>query len=196
MWCGRNSAAVPIALLSGPGFAADDAAERIAARLSGNAFRLCASTDITGVEIGGALKNVLAIASGIVKGRELGESARAALIACGLAELGRFSAVFGGRPEMVASLSGLGGLVLTATSHQSRNLRFGLALGQGTPAGKLMAPDAPFSEGVFRATIAAQLSREKGIEMPITVAVAGIVEGTMSVDEAIDDLLARPLTGE
>ena len=129
-----------VALLSGPGFAADivrglptamtlasedvDAAERIAARLSGNAFRLYASTDVTGVEIGGSLKNVLAIACGIVEGRGLGESARAALIARGLAELGRFSAAFGGRPETVAGLSGLGDLVLTATSHQSRNLRF------------------------------------------------------------------------
>ena len=201
-----------IALLSGPGFAADivrglptamtlasddeDAAERIAARLSGNAFRLYASTDVTGVEIGGSLKNVLAIACGIVEGRGLGESARAALIARGLAELGRFSAAFGGRPETVAGLSGLGDLVLTATSHQSRNLRFGLALGQGTPAAELMAPDAPLSEGAFTATIAAQLSREKDIEMPITVAVARILEGAMSVDEAIDDLMNRPLTRE
>ncbi len=96
----------------------------------------------------------------------------------------------------MAGLSGLGDLVLTATSHQSRNLRFGLALGQGTPAAELMAPDAPLSEGAFTATIAAQLSREKDIEMPITVAVARILEGAMSVDEAIDDLMNRPLTRE
>ncbi len=201
-----------VALLSGPGFAADivrglptamtlaseddDAAERIAARLSGNAFRLYASTDVTGVEIGGSLKNVLAIACGIVEGRGLGESARAALIARGLAELGRFSAAFGGRPETVAGLSGLGDLVLTATSHQSRNLRFGLALGQGTAASELMAPGAPLSEGAFTATIAAQLSREKDMDVPITMAVARILEGAISVEEAIDDLMNRPLTRE
>ena len=138
----------------------------------------------------------MAIACGIVESRDLGESARAALIARGLAELGRFSAAFGGRPETVAGLSGLGDLVLTATSHRSRNLRFGLALGQGTPAADLMAPEAPLSEGAFTATIAAQLSREKGIEMPITVAVARILEGAMSVDEAIDALMNRPLTRE
>jgi len=201
-----------IAVLSGPGFAADIAnglptamtlacadaarAARIAERLSGTAFRLYASTDVIGVEIGGALKNVLAIACGIVEGRGLGESARAALIARGLAELGRFSAAHGGRPETIAGLSGLGDLVLTATSHQSRNLRFGLALGMGAEPEELMAPDAPLSEGVFTATIAAKISRDKRIDMPITQAVAGILDDGRSIDDTIQALMNRPLTRE
>jgi glycerol-3-phosphate dehydrogenase (NAD(P)+) len=201
-----------IAVLSGPGFAADIArglptamtlactngncAESITAQLSGNTFRLYASTDVIGVEIGGALKNVLAIACGIVEGRGLGESARAALIARGLAELGRFSAAHGGRPETIAGLSGLGDLVLTATSHQSRNLRFGLALGKGAEPAALMAPDAPLSEGAFTATIAAKISRDKQIDMPITMSVARILDGTFAIDDAIDALMNRPLTTE
>ncbi len=208
----QEAADHPIAVLSGPGFAGDIArglptamtlasadagtAERIAGLLSGSAFRLYASTDVTGVEIGGSLKNVLAIACGIVEGRGLGESARAALIARGLSELGRFSAAHGGRPETVAGLSGLGDLVLTATSHQSRNLRFGLALGRGVAPADLMAPGAPLSEGAFTATIAAQLSREKGIDMPITDAVARIVQGTLTIDAAVDELMNRPLKRE
>lgn len=131
----------PIAVLSGPGFAGEIArglptaltlachdlqlAEGLAAKLSNNRFRLYASNDVRGVETGGALKNVLAIACGIVEGRGLGESARAALIARGLAELMRFAAAHGGKADTIAGLSGLGDLVLTATSHQSRNLRFG-----------------------------------------------------------------------
>lgn len=202
----------PVAVLSGPGFAADiarglptamtlacsnaDRAERLAKQLSGNTFRLYASTDVIGVEIGGALKNVLAIACGIVEGRGLGESARAALIARGLAELGRFSAAHGGRPETIAGLSGLGDLVLTATSHQSRNMRFGLALGRGAAPASLMAPDAPLSEGAFTATIAAKISRDRQIDMPITECVARILDGALSIDDAIDALMNRPLTKE
>lgn len=203
---------VTIAVLSGPGFAADiarrlptamtlacldaDRAEKLTQQLSSSTFRLYASTDVTGVEIGGALKNVLAIACGIVEGRGLGESARAALIARGLAELGRFSSSYGGRPETIAGLSGLGDLVLTATSHQSRNMRFGLALGRGATPASLMAPDAPLSEGAFTATIAAKISRERQIPMPITECVARILDGTLSIDNAIDALMNRPLTKE
>lgn len=208
----REARKATIAVLSGPGFAADIArglptamtlacreaghADRLTKKLSGNTFRLYASTDVVGVEIGGALKNVLAIACGIVEGRGLGDSARAALIARGLAELGRFSAAHGGRPETIAGLSGLGDLVLTATSHQSRNLRFGLALGRGASPASMMAPDAPLSEGAFTATIAAKISRDRQIDMPITECVARILDTTLSIDGAIDALMNRPLTKE
>lgn len=208
----RQADNMTIAVLSGPGFAADIArglptamtlacqdaarAEQLTNLLSGNTFRLYASTDVIGVEIGGALKNVLAIACGIIEGRGLGESARAALIARGLAELSRFSAAHGGRSETIAGLSGLGDLVLTATSHQSRNMRFGLALGRGASPASLMAPDAPLSEGAFTATIAAKISRDRQIDMPITQCVAGILDATLSIDDAIDALMNRPLTTE
>ena len=201
-----------ISVLSGPGFAKDiasglptamtlacadaDRASGLAERLSGSAFRIYASTDVIGVGLGGALKNVLAIACGIVEGRGLGESARAALIARGLAELGRFSAAHGGRAETIAGLSGLGDLVLTATSHQSRNFRFGLALGMGAEPEELAAPEAPLSEGVFTATIAAKISRDKQIDMPIVQAVAGILEDGRSIDETIQALMNRPLGRE
>ena len=202
----------PVAVLSGPGFAADIArglptamtlaaadigiAKDAAQRLSGNTFRLYASGDVIGVEIGGSLKNVLAIACGIVEGRGLGESARAALIARGLAELMRFAEAHGAERETIRGLSGLGDLVLTATSRQSRNLRFGIALGEGRAPGELMAPGAPLSEGAFTAGIAARISRDKNIDMPITQAVAAIIDGKMGVEEAIDGLMNRPLRSE
>ena len=202
----------PVAVLSGPGFAADiagglptamtlaagdkSAAEALAERLSGNRFRLYASDDLFGVQTGGALKNVLAIACGIVEGRGLGDSARAALIARGLAELMRFSAAHGGRARTVSGLSGLGDLVLTATSHQSRNLRFGIALGKGQGPDALMAPGAPLSEGAFTATVAAKISLEKQIDMPITQEVAAILRGESSVEEAVENLMTRPLKSE
>ncbi|WP_419906954.1 NAD(P)H-dependent glycerol-3-phosphate dehydrogenase [Hoeflea sp.] len=202
----------PVAVLSGPGFAADiaralptamtlasasrQAAESLVGRLSGNRFRLYASDDLFGVQTGGALKNVLAIGCGIVEGRGLGDSARAALIARGLAELMRFSAAHGGRARTVSGLSGLGDLVLTATSHQSRNLRFGLALGEGRQPSELMAPGAPLSEGAFTATIAAKISLENQIDMPITQEVAAILRGETGVDEAVENLMTRPLKSE
>mgnify|MGYP001811653752 FL=1 len=200
------------AVLSGPGFAADIArglptamtiacedmtvAERLAGQISRGTFRLYASDDVRGVETGGALKNVLAIASGIVEGRGLGESARAALIARGLAELMRFARAHGGRARTVSGLSGLGDLVLTATSHQSRNLRFGLALGQGQPLDAVMAPDAPLSEGAFTASVAAAISADKQIDMPITQAVAAILDGKLGIEDAVSDLMTRPLKSE
>lgn len=202
----------PAAILSGPGFAADMArglptamtiasvrkgvAENLAGHISGGTFRLYASDDVVGVETGGALKNVLAIACGIVEGRGLGESARAALIARGLAELMRFAQAHGGAARTVSGLSGLGDLVLTATSHQSRNLRFGLALGKGAPLDELMAPQAPLSEGTFTALVAARISTEKNIDMPITQAVAAILRGKLGIDEAVDALMTRPLKSE
>ncbi len=196
-------------VLSGPGFAADIAkglptamtlasqtleeAEAMAATLSRRTFRLYASLDMTGVQYCGALKNVFAIAAGIVIGAGLGESARAALIARGLAELTRFLAATGGLPETAAGLAGLGDLVLTATSLQSRNCRFGMAIGRGEPLDALSAPGQPLVEGVAAAVAASRAAHAAGIEMPVTDAVAAIVTGRLDVDSAVDALLSRPL---
>jgi len=199
----------PVAVLSGPGFAADIAkglptamaiaaadmavAERLASAISGRTFRLYASSDRVGVQLGGALKNVLAIACGIVEGAGIGDSARAALIARGLAEMSRFVVAKGGQADTVRGLSGLGDLVLTATSHQSRNLRFGIALGRGEtvdPAhGELV-------EGAFAAAVASRLALTLGVSMPITDAVSAIIEGKLGIAEAIDQLMTRPITTE
>lgn len=196
-----------IAVLSGPGFAADIAsglptamalaakdlglAERIAQSLSGASFRLYASDDRIGVQLGGALKNVLAIACGIVEGAGLGDSARAALIARGLAEMSRLATSLGGQAETISGLSGLGDLVLTATSHQSRNLRFGYGLGRGEPVA-----DGKLVEGAFAASVAAQLAKQHNIEMPITEAVAAIIDGKLDIATAIHELMTRPITTE
>ncbi len=201
-----------VALLSGPGFAGEIAAglptamslactdaqeaDWLAAALSTDTFRLYATADVTGVGIGGALKNVIAIACGIVEGRRLGESARAALIARGLAELGRFAAAHGARAETLSGLSGLGDLVLTATSRQSRNLRFGIALGEGRMPHEMMREGAPLAEGAWTAAIAARLAAAKGIEVPITAAVAALIAQKASVDDVIQGLLARRLKRE
>jgi glycerol-3-phosphate dehydrogenase (NAD(P)+) len=202
----------PVSVLSGPGFANDIArglptamtianrdariAERSALVLSGDSFRLYASADVAGVEIGGALKNVLAIACGIVAGARLGQSARAALIARGLAELTRFAAVHGGRVETISGLSGLGDLVLTATSDQSRNYRYGMSLGEGARPAELNEPGKPLCEGAFTASVAAGVARARGVDMPITQAVAAIVEESITVGEAVSALMSRPLRPE
>ncbi|VVT00143.1 NAD(P)H-dependent glycerol-3-phosphate dehydrogenase [Rhizobium sp. EC-SD404] len=203
---------LPISVLSGPGFAADMAnglptamtlasadrarAEATSAALSGDSFRLYASGDVAGVEIGGALKNVLAIAAGIVDGAALGQSARAALIARGLAEMTRFAAAFGGKAETIAGLSGLGDLVLTATSEQSRNFRFGRAIGQGVPPKDLSQPGQPLTEGAFTAAVACDLARQAGIELPIANAVSDVIEGRLTVGQAMEHLMRRPLRSE
>lgn len=198
-----------IAVLSGPGFAADIArglptAMVIAARtpeigaalaqaLSGPTFRLYPSTDRIGVQLGGALKNVLAIACGIIEGAKLGDSARAALISRGLAELSRFVAGHGGEGSTVTGLSGLGDLVLTGTSHQSRNLRFGIALGR---EGNAASWSGDLVEGAFAASVASGVAAAKGIDMPITDAVARIIDGSLDVKTAIGQLMTRPITQE
>jgi glycerol-3-phosphate dehydrogenase (NAD(P)+) len=197
----------PAAVLSGPGFAADiaaglptamtiaaagiETAAMLAETLSGRTFRLYASNDRIGVQLGGALKNVLAIACGVVEGSALGDSARAALISRGLAEMSRLVVALGGEAETVSGLSGLGDLVLTATSHQSRNLRFGIALAQARAAqgGELV-------EGAFAASVAARLAREHGIEMPITEAVAAIIDGKLDTRTAMEQLMTRPIRNE
>jgi glycerol-3-phosphate dehydrogenase (NAD(P)+) len=201
--------AVP-AVLSGPSFAADVARglptavtlaapdAEIAAALSqaiGSAtFRPYHSTDVRGVELGGAAKNVLAIASGIVAGRALGASAAAALVTRGFAELTRFGQAYGARPETMMGLSGLGDLILTCSTPQSRNFSFGVALGKGE------RPDAgahgKLAEGAYTAPVLTEMAREKNVDMPIASAVAAVVAGRMSVDDAIAALLARPIKAE
>ncbi|MBK1624585.1 NAD(P)H-dependent glycerol-3-phosphate dehydrogenase [Afifella marina] len=201
-----------IGALSGPGYAAEIArglptavtvaaseiavAERVAATLSSDSFRAYASDDIIGAELGGSLKNVIAIAAGIVEGRRLGESARAALVTRGLAEMSRLGARMGARPETFMGLSGLGDLMLTAMSRQSRNTSFGIALAEGRSVAELTAPDKPLAEGAFTAAIAARLAREHGIDMPITSAVAAVLSGRLALDEAIAALVSRPLKQE
>jgi glycerol-3-phosphate dehydrogenase (NAD(P)+) len=198
-----------IAVLSGPGFAADiakglptamalaaghmETAERIAIALSSRTFRLYPASDRVGVQLGGALKNVLAIACGIVEGAGLGDSARAALISRGLAEMSRLVAAKGGEAGTVRGLSGLGDLVLTATSHQSRNLRYGIALGRGDMAD---AGHGTLVEGAFAASVASRLSREFAVDMPITEAVAAIIDGSLDIPAAIEQLMTRPITTE
>ena len=200
----------PPAVLSGPSFAADvsrglptavtlaaadeDLARDIAAALAGPAFRLYHSTDIRGVEIGGAAKNALAIGCGIAAGKGLGASAGAALIARGFAELSRFGRAFGARPETLMGLSGLGDLVLTCGSAQSRNFSFGLALGSGESPS--VAARGKLAEGAFTAPVLVAMAREKGVELPICAAVEAIISGRIGVDEAVEALMARPSKAE
>lgn len=200
----------PVAILSGPSFAEDVArglptavtlaareapvAAALAAALSGPSFRLYHGTDVRGVEIGGAAKNVLAIACGIVQGRGLGESAKAALIARGFAELMRFARAYGGLPETLMGLSGLGDLVLTCGSAQSRNFAFGERLGRGAAVAE--ASGGKLAEGAFTATVLVDLARAKRIDMPIAEAVDALVAGRLTVDGAIEALMTRPLRAE
>jgi glycerol-3-phosphate dehydrogenase (NAD(P)+) len=200
--------ATPV-ILSGPSFAADVARglptavtlaaadEALAAALAkaiGSAtFRPYRSTDVRGVELGGAAKNVLAIAAGIVTGRGLGASALAALTTRGFAELARFGRAYGAKPETMTGLSGLGDLLLTCSSPQSRNFSFGIELGRG------QKPDdihGGLAEGVFTAPVLLAMARERAIDMPIATAVAALLDGRLTVDAAIESLLARPLKAE
>ena len=194
------------AILSGPSFAADVArglptavtiaasnagvAEALAHAMNAGTFRPYHSTDVRGVELGGATKNVLAIAAGIVHGRGLGASALAAMTTRGFAELVRFGRACGARTETMMGLSGLGDLILTCGTPQSRNFSCGVALGRGeAPSGKL-------AEGVFTAPVLLEMARDKGIDMPISAAVAAVLQGSLTVDAAIESLLTRPLKSE
>jgi glycerol-3-phosphate dehydrogenase (NAD(P)+) len=198
------------AILSGPSFAADVArglptavtlaasdgklAGDLAQAIASASFRPYHSTDVRGVEIGGATKNVLAIAAGIVTGRGLGASAAAALTTRGFAELVRFGKAYGAKPETMTGLSGLGDLILTCSSPQSRNFSFGVALGKGEkPDG---AAQGKLAEGAFTAPVLLEMAREKNIEMPISVAIAAVLAEKLSVDKAIKSLLTRPIKSE
>jgi glycerol-3-phosphate dehydrogenase (NAD(P)+) len=202
--------AVP-AILSGPGFAEDVArglptavtlaaqdetlARALARAVSSPTFRPYHSTDVRGVEIGGAAKNVLAIAAGIVAARKLGTGALAALTTRGFAELARFGRAFGARGETLTGLSGLGDLILTCLSPQSRNFSLGLALGQGRTVEEAHR-DGKLAEGMFTASVLVEMANERGVEMPIASAVAAVLDGRISVDVAIESLLTRPLRAE
>lgn len=195
------------AVLTGPSFAADIArflptaltlacaddarGAGLQAALATPSLRLYRTTDVTGAELGGALKNVIAIAAGIVAGAGLGDSARAALITRGFAEMNRLAGRLGARPETLSGLSGLGDLVLTCSSLQSRNYRFGHALG----AAEAFDP-AITVEGAATARAAADLARRLGLEMPITEMVARLVAREITVEKAVAALLARPLREE
>ncbi len=197
------------AILSGPSFAADVArglptavtlaardealAAELARAIGSASFRPYHSTDVRGVEIGGAAKNVLAIAAGVVAGRELGASAAAALTTRGFAELARFGRAYGARAETMMGLSGLGDLLLTCSSPQSRNFSFGAALGRGQRPSEI---HGGLAEGVFTAPALLEMARERGVDMPISAAVAALLDERMSVGEAIESLLTRPLRAE
>jgi len=174
----------------------DAVAAGLAQRIARPGFRPYRSTDVIGAEIGGAVKNVLAIACGVVEGAGLGKNARAALIARGFAEMTRFGLARGARQETLAGMSGLGDLVLTCSSEQSRNFSLGLGLGQGKSAASLMADRRTVAEGAFTAPVLVQAAQAAGVEMPISEAVASLLEGKASVQTAIESLLARPLKEE
>jgi len=202
----------PIAVLSGPTFAhevaqglptavtlaAQDAslAERLRERLGQPAFRIYVSDDVAGAEIGGAVKNVLAIACGVVEGKGLGQNARAALIGRGFAEMTRFGLAYGARRETLAGLSGLGDLVLTCSSVSSRNYSLGKGLGEGRSAAELMADRRTVAEGAFTAPVLARLAHEKAIDMPIVDAVDALIAGRSTVDQVLGQLLSRPARAE
>lgn len=199
------------AVLSGPSFARDvannlptavtiaaraDIASRLALTLGRPAFRPYASEDLIGVALGGAAKNVYAIACGIVEGSGLGESARAATMSRGFAELLRLGAALGARSETLMGLSGLGDLVLTATSMSSRNFSFGHALGRGTPVSTAAAEGRPLAEGAATAPALVARAKKHGVELPIAEAVADVLKGALDVKGAVDRLLSRPLRTE
>ena len=201
--------AIP-AILSGPSFAADVArglptavtlaaadgklAGDLAQAIASASLRPYHSTDVRGVEIGGATKNVLAIAAGIVTGRGLGASAAAALTTRGFAELVRFGKAYGAKPETMTGLSGLGDLILTCSSPQSRNFSFGVALGKGEKLDG--AAHGKLAEGAFTAPVLLEMAREKNVDMPISAAVAAVLTEKLSVDAAIESLLTRPIKSE
>ncbi|MGL4398168.1 MAG: NAD(P)H-dependent glycerol-3-phosphate dehydrogenase [Hyphomicrobium sp.] len=203
---------VTLAVLSGPSFAADvarglPAALTLACRseatgkalttaLSSRQMRLYWSSDIVGAELGGAVKNVLAIAAGIVAGRELGASAHAALVTRGFAELRRFSEALGARPETMMGLAGLGDLILTCGSPQSRNMSLGRQLAEGRSLADILGARTAVTEGVHTVSAVVRLARAQGIDMPISEAVDAIISGRITVDDAIVGLMQRPLKSE
>ncbi len=200
---------LPLAVLSGPTFAAEVAkglpaaisiasndeklARNLCLKLGSRSLRPYPSTDMAGVEIGGAVKNVLAIACGIVVGRGLGENARAAMIARGLAEMMRLAVAVGGRPETITGLSGLGDLVLTCSSPQSRNMSLGLALGQGRKLQDVLAERHTVAEGVATARAVQRLADKHNVDMPICHAAYAILHDGKDVNATIEAMLARPL---
>ncbi|MCZ7594344.1 MAG: NAD(P)-dependent glycerol-3-phosphate dehydrogenase [Hyphomicrobium sp.] len=204
--------AITRAVLSGPSFAADVArglpaaltiacadeavGRLLAERLGSSTFRLYWTNDLVGVELGGAVKNVLAIAAGIVDGQGLGASAHAALVTRGFAEMRRLGKALGARPETLIGLSGLGDLILTCGSPQSRNMSLGRALGRGETLAQALAGKLAVTEGVYTAAAVRRIAEEKGVDMPICTAVCDVIDGRASVMDAIGQLMQRPLKAE
>ena len=202
----------PVMILSGPTFATDVAAglptavtlaahditnaQQVADTLSSECFRPYSGDDVVGPQIGGAIKNVLAIACGIAEGRGFGDNARAALITRGIAELTRLCVAKGGRAETMMGLSGMGDLVLTCTSKQSRNYSLGVALGEGNTLAGILGERNSIAEGVYTASAAVALAAKLNVEMPITASVDALLNRGAEIDTVIDTLLARPLRHE
>ena len=202
-----------LAVLSGPTFAHEVAAglptavtlacaggeaqwQRLSQAMARPSFRLYYSDDVTGAEIGGAVKNVLAIACGVVDGLNLGQNARAALISRGFAEMLRFGIALGARAETLSGLSGLGDLVLTCSSTASRNYSLGKALGEGAAAADVLAHRSTVAEGAHTAPVLAAIARDRGIDLPIVEGVCSLLEGVTPAREVVARLLARPLRSE
>jgi glycerol-3-phosphate dehydrogenase (NAD(P)+) len=201
-----------LAVLSGPSCAADVArslpaaltlaaaeealGEALAGALGSRTLRLYWSSDVVGVQLGGAVKNVLAIAAGIVEGRKLGASAHAALVTRGFAEMRRFGEALGARPETLMGLSGLGDLLLTCGSPQSRNMSLGRALGEGSTLAAVLGSRRSVAEGVYTAAAVVRVAVQRSVDMPIAEAVHAIVEGRLAIDAAIEALLSRPQRAE
>ncbi len=164
--------------------------------IAGPTFRIYQSNDLIGAEIGGSVKNVLAIACGIVEGRGLGDNARAALITRGLAEMMRLGRAKGATPETMTGLAGMGDLVLTCNAMQSRNFSFGYALGQGQSVADILASRVSVTEGVTSAVSVTELAEKLEIDMPICQAVNAILHHNQDIDGAIADLMDRPLRPE
>lgn len=205
-------AGTPVAILSGPTFAAEvarglptavtlacrDAAvgSRLVEALGSLTFRPYHTDDVVGAQVGGAVKNVLAIGCGVVAGRRLGDNARAALITRGLAEITRLALRLGARPETLMGLSGLGDLTLTCSSLQSRNMSLGVALGEGRTLNEVLGERRSVAEGVYTARAVAALAERLGVEMPICAAVDAILNKGAGLDETIHGLLSRPFREE
>ena len=197
-----------IMVLSGPTFAHEvasglptaltlaagnyDVAEALRERLALPSFRIYLSDDVAGAEVGGAIKNVLAIACGVVEGKGLGQNARSALIARGFAEMTRFGLAYGAKRESLAGLSGLGDLVLTCSSTSSRNFSLGKGIGEGQSAADLMADRRTVAEGAFTAPVLRRLADQRGIDMPIVAAVDDLLAGRATVDQVLEAVLSRP----
>jgi len=202
----------PIAILSGPSFASElsrglPSAVTISAKsqplrrglqsdLGVKHFRPYVTDDIIGAQLGGAIKNVIAIACGIVMGKQMGESARAALLTRGVAEIGRLSIAMGGRRDTLLGMCGVGDLTLTCTSMQSRNYSLGMALGEGEPLEKIMKSRNSVTEGVYTAEATLALAKKNAVDMPITEAVAKALSGDLTIEEAIEEMLNRPFKYE
>ena len=202
-----------LAVLSGPTFAHEVAAglptavtlacsggdaqwQRLCQAIARPAFRPYYSDDVVGAEIGGAVKNVLAIACGVVAGLKLGQNAQASLISRGFAEMVRFGLAMGGQAETLSGLSGLGDLVLTCSSTSSRNYSLGKELGEGASAAAVLADRTTVAEGAFTAPVLARMAADKGVSMPIVDAVVAVLEGRLPARDAVAQLLSRPLRAE